>query len=272
MQPKFAYTVATPDTRSKALAWSGDPETIFRKLSDIGYAGVELFIRDPAELDPEWYRATAKRYNLGVAAIGTGLTSAEDKLFFTDPDEKGRRAAIERAKSVVDFAAALGSQVNIGKFRGLLGANPRAMEWMEAAFAEVCGHAHRQGVYITLEPQNRFGIDNMTSTHEALAWVRKQNLPALRLMLDTFHMQIDDACIPASLVEAADQTIHIHFADTDRGRPGTGGIDFSTVLRMLKALRYDRYISLEIKQSPDSENAARQALGYLNALCGAIWQ
>ena len=270
MPPKFAYTVATPDTRSRALAWSGDPESIFRLLSSIGYAGVELFVRDPATLDPHHYSTLAARYGLSIAAIGTGLVSAEDNLFFTDPDEKRRQAAIARAKSVVDFSAALGSQVNIGKFRGLLGADPQAMPRMEAAFAELCAHAHTQGVFVTLEPQNRFGIDNLTTTQEALAWVRKQNLPALRLMLDVFHMQIDDACIPASLVEAADMTIHIHFADTDRGSPGTGSIDFAMVLRMLGVLGYDRFISLEIKQTPDSESAARQAFGYLNALCGAI--
>ena len=272
MQPKFSYTVATPDTRTKALAWSGDPETIFKKLSEMGYAGVELFLRDPDELDAEWYRETTQRYGLAVPAIGTGLTGAEDKLSFTDPDEKGRRKAIDRAKRIVDFAAVVNSQVNIGKFRGLLGGHPEAKEWMRAAFAEVCGHADKAGVFITLEPQNRFGIDNMTSTREALDWVRAQKLPRLKLMLDTFHMQIDDPCMPASLVEAADLNIHVHFADTNRDRPGTGSIDFAMVLRMLKALRYDRFISLEINQTPDSETAARQALAYLNELCAAIWQ
>lgn len=271
MRPKFSYTVATPDTRTRALAWSGDPEVIFERLHAIGYEGVELFVRDPAELDAGWYRAATKRHGLGVAAVGTGLTSAEDSLFFTAPEAADRRRAIDRAKAVVDFAAELESQVNIGKFRGLLGGREGAMRQLEEAFVEVCAHAEKRGVSITLEPQNRFGIDNMTTTAEALAWVRAMNIPNLRLMLDVFHMQIDDPCLPASFIEAADQTIHVHFADTGRGCPGTGSIDFATTLRVLKALRYERYISLEINQTPDSETAARRALAYLHALADGIW-
>jgi len=272
MQPNFSYTVATPDTKTKGLAWSGDPEFICGKLREIGYQGVEFFIRDPAELDPVWYKHLLARNNLAAAAVGTGLVSGEDGLSLTNPEPKGRRAAIERAKAVIDFAAVLDCQVNIGKFRGEWKHSPNAREWMEEAFLEIAEHAQKKGIFITLEPQNRFTIDNMTTVHESVTWLKKMNLPSLRVMLDVFHMQIDEACIPACFIEAADLLLHVHFADTNRGCPGTGSIDFAMILHILKAMGYNRYISMEIKQTPDSEGAARQALEYAHMLVRSIWR
>jgi sugar phosphate isomerase/epimerase len=84
-------------------------------------------------------------------------------------------------------------------------------------------------------------------------------------------MQIEDACIPAGFIEAADMLFHVHFADTNRGCPGAGSIDFATVLHVLKALKYDSFISIEIKQFPDSETAARRAINYVKTLASFVW-
>jgi sugar phosphate isomerase/epimerase len=271
VQPKFAFTVNTPDTRAKGLAWSGGLEEIFAKLRGIGYDGVELFVRDPRELDPEKIKRLLLQNGLLPAAVGTGQVVAEDKLFLTHDDETLRKNALARAKDVVDFAAALGCQMNIGKFRGNTGGNTQKKDWMDKAIKEIAVYAQKKNVFITIEPQNRFGCDNSSTTRQAVAWIRELNMPNIRLMLDVFHMQIEDACIPASFVEAADLLFHVHFADTNRECPGAGGIDFATVLHILKALKYESFISLEIKQSPDSETAARRALGYVKTLASFIW-
>ena len=272
MKPKFAFTVNTPDTRAKALAWSGEPETIFTKLRGMGYDGVELFVRAPSELDPEKFRRLLSNTGLVAAAVGTGQIVAEDKLCFTLDDAKMRGEAVARVKAAIDFAAELQSQVNIGKVRGDLGGSESRRAWMEDAFRELEAHARAGGVMMTVEPQHRFNCDNLGATQETLEWLRHMNLPNLKIMLDVFHMQIEDACMAASFVEAADMCIHVHFADTNRGAPGTGSIDFPLALRMLKALKYDRFITMEIKQTPDSETAARYALEYVRALVDAIWR
>ncbi len=272
MSIKFAYTVNTPDTRAKALAWSGDMEIIFAKLRGMGYDGVELFVRNPVELDPETFKPMLANNELSVAAVGTGQVLAEDKLHFTHEDAAVRKEAVTRVQSVIDFAAALNSQVNIGKIRGDIGADPRKKDWMESAFRELEGHARKRNVMITLEPQNRFGCDNLNTTQQALAWLNTMNLPNLKLMLDVFHMQIEDASIPASFIEARDMAVHVHFADTNRRAPGTGGIDFQQTLRILKALGYDRFVTMEIAQTPDSETAARHAIQYIKALTDVVWR
>jgi sugar phosphate isomerase/epimerase len=271
MQPKFAFTVNAPDTRAKGLAWSGDLEEIFVKLRGLGYDGVELFVRDPQELDPEKIKQLLLQNGLLPAAVGTGQIVAEDKLFLTHDDEAVRKKAVARAKDVVDFTAVFGCQVNIGKFRGNIGGDARKKVWMDEAIKEIAAYAQKKNVLITIEPQNRFGCDNSSTTQQAVGWIRELNMPNIRLMLDVFHMQIEDACIPASFVEAADLLFHVHFADTNRECPGAGGIDFATVLHILKALKYESFISVEIKQSPDSETAARRAIDYVRTLASFIW-
>ena len=272
MQPKFAFTVNAPDVRTKGLAWSGDPETIFGKLKEVGYDGVEIFVRDPNELDAGTFKRLLGNCGLAVAAVGTGPIVAEDKLCLTHDDVAARRQAVARGKAVADFAAELGAQMNIGKFRGDVCGNPQKQAWMNEGLLEIAQYAHKKNTLITIEPQNRFGCDNCNTTQQALAWLRALNAPNVKLMLDVFHMQIDDACIPASFLEAAGETIHVHFADTNRGCPGSGSIDFALVLRMLKAMRYDRFISMEIKQVPDSERVARKALEYVKMLGSFIWE
>lgn len=271
MQPKYAFPVCTEETRSKALAWSGESGAVFAKLKRMGYDGVELFVRDPRELDPGRIDSLLAENGLTAAAVGTGQLLAEDKLHLTHEDAVRRKDAVERGKAVVDFAAVLKSQVNIGKFRGDVGGSAEKRAWMDEGIRAIAGHAHEQGVLVTIEPQSRIGCDNCNTTQQALAWLHALGLPNLRLMLDVYHMQIDDACIPASFIEARDATVHVHFADTNRGCPGSGGIDFAMALRVLKALNYDRFITMEISQTPDSETAARRSLEYVKTLASFIW-
>jgi sugar phosphate isomerase/epimerase len=272
MRPKFSFTVSTPDTKAKALAWTGDSEFIFTRLQSLGYDGVELFVRNPRELDPEIYKRLLSRTGLVVAAIGTGQILAEDKLYFTHEDANIRKESIARVKDVVDFASELNCQVNIGKIRGNIGAASEKKEFMEDAFRELESYACGKGVLITLEPQHRFGLDNLNSTQDSINWIRDMNLPNLKIMLDVFHMQIEDPSISAGFIEAADILFHVHFADTNRGAPGTGGIDFAQILRVLKALKYSRFISMEYNQLPDSETAARYGIEYIRTMVDAIWR
>ena len=265
---KLAYTVCTPEIKGKYLAYQGEVEDMLISLKNIGYDGIEAFVRDPREIDQERFCTLLKKYELELAAVGTGPIAAEDKITFTSPNPNIRKEAIVRTKAAVDFAAKMSSQVNVGKLRGDInkGEPDLAREWRDQAFREVCDYAATKKVDITLEPQCRFSVDNLNSTQEALAWVKQQQLPNLFIMLDVFHMNIEDRSQAASFINGKDYNIHIHFADNNRGRPGTGKIDFVDAIRVLKALGYNRYISMEIEQSPDCYTAAQESYKYVSSL------
>jgi 5-keto-L-gluconate epimerase len=265
---KLAYTVGTPDTKGKMLAYCGRHQEIFSALRQIGYQGVELFVRDPRDMDQDNFCRTVESCGLEVAAVGTGPLVSEDKLTFTSPDDRVRIKAIERTKAVIDFAARFGAQVNVGKLRGNVhnGDLAQSQQWQNQAFRELCGYAAVKGVNITIEPQNRFAIDNLNTTQQAIAWITEQRLPNLFLMLDVFHMNIEDQSTVASIIEAKEYNIHVHFADNNRGVPGVGHINFPEVVRVLRAIGYNRYISVEIDQIPDSYRAAQASFEFVQRL------
>jgi len=260
---KLAYPVATPEVTGRLLAWSGELEAIASALAGLGYAGVELFVRNPAEFDAGVIAAALARHGLAVAAIGTGPVAVHDGLTFTHADKSLRERAIARACAIVNLAAELGTQVNVGKLRGAIGHHADAIQWRDDGFRAVCDHAVTRGVRVTLEPQTRGVIANLNTTAEAIAWIDRLNLPGLSLMLDSYHMHHEDASLPAALEAAKRRLIHIHVADTGRLSPGRGEIDFPLFLRTLQSLGYEDFLTVEINQVPDSAAAAAEAAGYL---------
>lgn len=266
----YAYPLATPEIDRPLLALAGEPARACAQLRAIGYNGVELFVRDPTAFDSSALLRAVDDEGLEVAAIGTGPVAVHDGLTFADA--RTHAAAVDRTRHIVDFAAAAGAQVNIGKLRGDLGAAApaEAAARRDDAFRAVCAHAAALGVEITLEPQNRSVVDNLNRTAESLAWLRALAVPNLRLMLDTFHQHQEDPCPIASLVAAREVLRHVHFADVGRRPPGSGGIDFATYLAVLRSLGYDGYATVEIAQAPDSLTAARRSLEWLRTIEAAL--
>ena len=270
---KLSYPVGTPEVRGRILGHTGSIERVCDELQAAGYAGIEPFVCNPESFAAEAWARAVERSGLAVAAVGTGPVVLDDQLTFTAADESVRRAAIERTKGIVRFAARLGTQVNIGKLRGELpsgGGEARARDWMRAAFAEVCAFGENLGVTLTLEPQNRTIINNLNTTAESLAWLRNLALPNLRLMLDVFHMDHEGEDLAAGFASAGADLWHVHYADTERRVPGDGRIDFRAITENLHALGYDRFITVEIKQEPDSATAARRSAAFLRPLLAGL--
>jgi sugar phosphate isomerase/epimerase len=262
---KLAYPFGTPETAAPLLGYRGDPDHVFPLLKDLGYTALEPFVRDPKLFDTRLLQKKAAIYGLEIAAIGTGPVVSDDKLTFTAKDEQVRAEAIRRAKEMAELASLFGCQVNVGKLRGDIdkGQPETSWAWMEEGFRQLCEHADPYGVPITLEPQNKMIINNLNSTQEALAFINRLQIPNLRLMLDVFHMNLEDQSLAASFIEAGDQLVHIHFADSNRLSPGKGNLNFKEIIRILKALKYDRCITLEVSQLPDSFTAAKTGADYL---------
>ncbi len=265
---KYAYPLLTPECDAALPAASGDAEVLLPRLRQLGYSGVEPFVRDPSAFDADRFARAVESSGLTVCAVGSGPLAVEDGLSLCSPDPDLRRRAIERTKRVVDFAARFGSQVNIGKLRGMLGSSDReeSADRRDAAFREICAYARDHHVAITLEPQTMTVVDNLNTTREALDWMSAMALPNLYVMIDTLHAHCDDPDLPSSIVTARKLLLHIHFSDTGRRAPGSGQIDFKALLHLLHAVEYRRFITIEIKQSPTMEDAARRAIDYLRYL------
>ena len=271
---KLSYAVAMPDCRAKKmLCFRGDLDGICAQLKGFGYDGIELFVRDPKELDPATITQTLKKHGLTVPDISTGQLGAEDGLSFTDPDPTIRKATQERLRDVMDLAARWRAQIHIGRLRGNLPEGERAAQawqWMKDGFREAADYGHTRGVRVLLEPQNRFNGNNLFSVVEGIEFVRSLNHPNVGIVADTFHMNIEDPCLPASIMAARDYLSHMHFGDSNRWYPGAGHLNFREVLEALRLIGYNGFITMEIEQRPDSATAARRAAQTVRALLDTL--
>ena len=273
---KLSFTVATPDVEdNKILAMRGDTVENFSFLARNGYHGAELMIRYPDKLKPESILKDASSYNLEISAVSTGQFAFEDGLCLSSTNETIRRKAVERTKETVDFTLSLkASVINIGTMRGNLpdesGKKKAAMEAMKQSMQEILDYSEPANVIIAFEPQCRYIVNWHNSTQETFGWIKQFKNGNLRLLWDIYHANLEDTSVLADLIRYASNIAHIQFSDSNRLAPGQGHWDFREIIRILHALNYNAYVSVEVLQKPDSFTAAANAARYLLPLLSEV--
>jgi sugar phosphate isomerase/epimerase len=198
---------------------------------------------------------------LTLAAVCTGHIYGEDGLGLVGPDESLCRQAMARMQAIVDFVATHfepGTMVTIGRSRGpgYPGDVARSLEQMAVAFRAVAAYALPRGVRVVLEPINIHQANYIHTTQEGIAMVRRVDRPNFGLMVDVYHMNIEDVDIYASLREADGMIWFVHFADNNRHWPGSAHLDFEKIVATLNEIGYEGYVSMEIFPWPDPDTAA----------------
>lgn len=265
---KKGLVICGPDVAYGPLALlSGTFEEKCAKAAALGYDGIELMVRDPAGLDWPRVKQTLMDCNLGVPQVVTGELWGADGLALVTPDEDLHRRALARTQSVIDLAAYLGSIVNIGRLRGRLDwLNDPARAWDIAVekLRPAVAYAADCGVRIALEPINRYETDFIQTVSDGLRMAADIGLPNLGLMLDLFHMNIEEVSIERSLEVAGDRVWHVHIADSNRLYPGAGHIPFGPIFETLRGMGYAGYVSAELLPRPDPDTAARKTIEFMN--------
>jgi D-psicose/D-tagatose/L-ribulose 3-epimerase len=96
-----------------------------------------------------------------------------------------------------------------------------------------------------MEPLNRFETDFINTCDQALQMVADVGSPALKLHLDTFHMNIEEKNQPKAIRKAGKLLGHFHACGCDRGTPGNDHIDWKGIAAALKAIRYHGDVVIE---------------------------
>ncbi|MCR4401599.1 MAG: sugar phosphate isomerase/epimerase [Firmicutes bacterium] len=235
--------------------------------AEVGFSGVELAIGDPKSLDVASLKRLLAAHSLEVPAIGTGAAYAEG-FSLSHPDAARREGAVSRLKAHVDLAEQLGALVIVGLIRGRardgLG-EERATECALSGMREVAEYAEVRGVRLLLEPMNRFETDIWNTVEDALAVARASG-ENVGLLVDTFHMNIEEPSITRSLREAAPRIWHVHVADSNRWAPGYGHLDFREIVGTLRETGYESYLSAEILHKPDIRSAYARTREHLAPL------
>jgi sugar phosphate isomerase/epimerase len=266
---KLSIVLSIQPAQFQAATFKGDLEANLDRIAALGYEGVELAIRDPRLVDCDRLERLVQQRHLCVPAIGTGQAWGEEGLSFTDPDPAVRRAAVERILSHIPVASRFQAVVIIGLIRGVVkpGAEPaQALAWLVAALRECSAAASQQGVRLALEPINRYETSLINTVAQGLALIDHVGAENLGLLLDTFHMNIEEPVIEESIRWCGGHIFHFHVADSNRWYPGAGHLDFKSILNALYTTGYQGFISGEFIPEPDADTAARKSIAWLRQL------
>jgi sugar phosphate isomerase/epimerase len=268
---KIGYVVATPELHfdEGVTAYQGNMEEAFRRLRDLGYDGAELMIRDPDRIEKGLFERLSRDYGIEIPALCTGEVFGQDRLSFMDPDTAVRAEAIRRTKKIIDFASIFGAQMNIGRLRGQFCQEiprERSMVWMYDAFETVSDYAAPRGVTITIEPIPRVEWNNIFTIRDGIEVVKKMGRKNFRLMADVYAMNIEEKSFAESFREAKPYLAHIHISDSNRLSPGGGNLDFAYIAEAVRVIDYRGYVSAELIQYPNQEEAMTRTIGILKSL------
>jgi sugar phosphate isomerase/epimerase len=234
---RFSYVL--PDPRSYAK-WA-DLEADLACLRQAGYDAVELQIANPADFDDDRVRRSLAAVDYEMCALQTGGSYATCGNCLCTPDAAVRERTIRLLKSFVELAARWNSVIVFGSLQGRRtdeGDRIAGSRRIVDALAEVGQYATEKGATIAFEPITHEEVGFHNTIAEVADVVRQLALPGLRMMVDTFHMNIEERDMIAPLAGVADILAHVHLSETNRGVLGEGHWPTGAFLAELKRIGY----------------------------------
>ena len=132
---------------------------------------------------------------------------------------------------------------------------------------ELGEYASDYDVNLVIEPLNRYSTPICTNYEDAKHVLNQVNNENLGVMLDTFHMNIEEDSIYETIVATSNLLKHIHVSDNNRKMPGFAHIDFEQVVRALKKIKYSNFVTFEPTiENTDYEIDLKAGLKHLTSL------
>lgn len=236
--------------------------------AELGYDGVDLFFPDPAATNVRAAQKILSDNGLGLTMLAAAGDLMRDGLFL---NTAGRLPELlERSKRHLEMAALLQASPNIGFLRGKHGTDKTSsLARMAEGLSAYCALAASFGVDVLLEPICRYEIDSVLTTAEAMDLYSRAGEPAnLGLLLDLFHMNIEETSLCGAICSAGSLIKHMHFVDNTRAVPGMGCLGLQDIVGCLKAVGYEGFLGIEAIPGRNPKHEAAGGLAFTRALLG----
>jgi D-psicose/D-tagatose/L-ribulose 3-epimerase len=258
------------------------------RVKALGFDFLEICIEDPATIDVDAIRRRLERAHLGVAICGAFGPNRD----ISADNAETRAAGVAYIRRCVEIAAALGSDIVAGPMYSatgktrLLAPEARAAQWHLAVenMQRAADHAATRGVRLAVETLNRFETDLINTVAQGVVFVDDIGRPNVGLLLDTFHMNIEEKDLPAALRHAGRNLFHFHACANDRGTPGEDHLPWPAIAEALRDIGYTgavaiesftpevkeiaRAVSIWRKLATDQDTLARNGLAFLRHVLG----
>jgi D-psicose/D-tagatose/L-ribulose 3-epimerase len=217
------------------------------QIKEAGFDGVEVPIFDPdtcpaVVIGQELQRVGLECTAVAIMPAGVSLGS---------PDAAIRSQARRHVMSCIRRAAEMGSALLSGPLYSpvgyFTGVRRTQDEWKRAVegWQQLAGTAVDARLEIGLEPLNRFETYFLNTVADAAAFCDQVNHPAIGLLVDTFHANIEEKAIGDALRVAAPHLKHLHTCENDRGIPGSGHVAWAECFAAIHEVGYNRWLTIE---------------------------
>ncbi|MCU1438710.1 MAG: sugar phosphate isomerase [Naasia sp.] len=221
----------------------------YERTREMGYDLIEVCIEDPSRLSAESIVEHAAATGLQVSICGA-FGPARD---ISSEDASVRESARRYLELCVDYAQAVGSPHVAGPMYAttgvarLLPPEARAAQLQRAAdgLRAVADYAAERGVRLAIEPLNRFETDLINTLDQGLQLCDLIGRPNVGLMIDSFHMNIEETSIGDAIRAAGSLVFHVQVSENDRGTPGSGHLPWEDFFAALSDIDYSGQIVVE---------------------------
>ena len=237
---------------------------LFEKVREMGFDTLEICVESPETIHVDQIiKASAQT---GVQVIICGAFGPERDISSTSPII--RKQGLDYLKTCIDIARQVGSKLVSGPMysavgkTNLLSVDEREQQWHLAAhnMKLAAVYAKEANVKLAFEPLNRFETDFINTVDQGLAFIDRIGMDNVGMLLDTFHMNIEEKNIGDAIRLAGNKVFNFHACASDRGTPGEDHINWMEVKKALQDINYQEYLVIEAFNPGITEIAKAVAL------------
>jgi len=232
--------------------WDADFHPFIDKVADLGFDILEVnagTVTRMARSERQRLKAHADERNVSLTYC-IGLSHAHD---IASEDRPVREKGIAFLQQMAQAIGELGG----GKLGGIIyGSWPASMpdgaadkrsyvERSVASMKEAIKAAEDNNVVFNMEVVNRFEQFIMNTCDEAIAYVEAVGSPNAKILLDTFHMNIEEDFVGDAILKAGDKLGHLHIGENNRMPPGFGHIPWTEISAALRKVNYHGDVVME---------------------------
>jgi D-psicose/D-tagatose/L-ribulose 3-epimerase len=230
--------------------FDNDSFYLVQKVKDMGYDVIEIPVEKKDIID--WPKLKQTIQDAGLKVTISGAFGPDRDISSTDAAI--REQGLQYIKDCVEIAAFMGSPIFGGPLYSAVGKTrfisdeqkQQERQWCVENLTEAAQFAEEKGIILGLEPLNRFESDMVNTADQALSIVKEVNHPNLKIALDTFHCNIEEKNIAASIRKIGKEWLcHVQGNESDRGTPGTGNVDWQGIKEALEEIGYEGAVVIE---------------------------
>lgn len=242
----------------------GDESYIFEQAQAWGFDGVEISSHYFADIAPDTIKAYRDRYGIEI----TFCTSMPNGLSLTSEDSDCWQKSVQYVLDAITFAQACDiTQLSgplIHPVSYLTGKSLQSEEipHLHQALTQIADALSKTKIKLAIEPLNRFQGYALNTVAQGLDLLQEIDSPQLGLLLDVFHMNIEEKDLVKAFEAAGEKCFHVHACACDRGTPGSDTMPWTDLFRALDRMDFQGWIVIE------SFNRDDQAL----ATAARVWR